>query len=174
MLTELTSKAMPKSLQLKENCFLDQFGERETLQARFNYYPKCQRPDLILGLKPHADGSGYTFILQDEIGLQIFNNDKWHTAPNVPHAILVLMGDQMEIMTNGVFKSPVHRVLSNSERDRISIAMFYTPEKGKEIGPEEGLVDGERPQLFKRVKDYADIHYEYYQRVMRALHTAEA
>ncbi|KAH7867352.1 hypothetical protein Vadar_032393 [Vaccinium darrowii] len=96
MLTELTSKAMAKSLQLEENCFLDQFGERETLHARFNYYPKCQRPDLILGLKPHADGSGYTVILQDEVGLQIFNDDKWHTVPKVPHAILILMGDQME------------------------------------------------------------------------------
>lgn len=40
--------------------------------------------------------------------------------------------------------------------------MFYKPEKGKEIGLEDGLVDGERPQVFKRVKDYADIHYEYY------------
>ncbi|XP_058188433.1 protein SRG1-like [Rhododendron vialii] len=174
MLTELTSKAMAKSLNLDENCFLNQFGERSILQARFNYYSKCQRPDLILGLKPHADGSGYTSILQDEVGLQVFKEDKWHTVPTVPHAILILMGDQMEIITNGVFKSPVHRVLSNSERDRISIAMFYTPEKGKEIGPEEGLVDGERPRLFKKVKDYADIHYGYYQRGMRALHTAEA
>ncbi|KAH7867249.1 hypothetical protein Vadar_030918 [Vaccinium darrowii] len=174
MVTELTSKAMAKSLNLEENCFLNQFGERSILQARFNYYSKCQRPDLILGLKPHADGSGYTVILQDEVGLQIFNNDKWHTVPKVPHAILILLGDQMEIMTNGVFKSPVHRVLSNSGRDRISIAMFYTPEKGKEIGPEDGLVDVERPKKFKKVKDYADIHWEYYDRGMRALHTAEA
>ncbi|KAL6996647.1 hypothetical protein U1Q18_006778 [Sarracenia purpurea var. burkii] len=174
MVTELTSKAMAKSLNLDENCFLNQFGERATLQARFNYYPKCQRPDLILGLKPHSDGSGYTIILQDEVGLQVFNKDKWYTVPRIPHAILILMADQMEIMTNGVFKSPVHRVLSNSERDRISIAMFYTPEKGKEISPEDGLVDDGRPRLFKKVKDYADTHWEYYQRGMRALHTAQA
>lgn len=76
-------------------------------------------------------------------------------------------------MSNGVFKSPVHRVLSNSERDRISVAMFYTPEAGKEIGPEEGLVTEKTPALFKKVKDYADIHFEYYNRGLRALHTAQ-
>ncbi|THG01202.1 protein SRG1-like isoform X2 [Camellia sinensis] len=173
IVTELTSKAMAKSLNLEENCFLKQFGKRSIMQARFNYYSKCQRPDLILGLKPHADGSGYTVILQDEVGLQVFNNEKWYTVPKIPHALFILMADQMEIMTNGVFKSPVHRVLSNSERDRISVAMFYTPEKGKEIGPEDGLVDEKRLRLFKKVKDYADTHWGYYQRGMRALHTAQ-
>ena len=77
-------------------------------------------------------------------------------------------------MTNGIFKSPVHRVLSNSERDRISVAVFYTPEVGKEIGPEDGLVNERTPKLFKMVKDYADTHFGYYQRGMRALHTAQA
>ncbi|GFZ17176.1 2-oxoglutarate (2OG) and Fe(II)-dependent oxygenase superfamily protein [Actinidia rufa] len=174
MVTELTSKAMAKSLNLEENCFLNQFGERAMLQARSIYYSKCQGPDLILGLKPHTDGTGYTLLLQDEVGLQVFNKDKWYAVPKISHAIFILMGDQMEIMTNGVFKSPVHRVLSNSERERVSIAMFYAPEKGKEIGPEDGLVNDERPRLFKKVKDYAYTHWEYYQRGMRALHTAKA
>ncbi|KAK3020496.1 hypothetical protein RJ639_045746 [Escallonia herrerae] len=33
MVTKLTSKAMAKSLNLEENCFLDQFGEQAPLQA---------------------------------------------------------------------------------------------------------------------------------------------
>ncbi|GMP34573.1 hypothetical protein CsSME_00007388 [Camellia sinensis var. sinensis] len=97
IVTELTSKAMAKSLNLEENCFLKQFGKRSIMQARFNYYSKCQRPDLILGLKPHADGSGYTVILQDEVGLQVFNNEKWYTVPKIPHALFILMADQMEV-----------------------------------------------------------------------------
>lgn len=76
-------------------------------------------------------------------------------------------------MSNGVFRSPVHRVLSDAKRDRVSVAMFYTPEVGKEIGPEEGLINAEAPRLFKMVKDYADVHFGYYQRGMRALHTAQ-
>jgi len=75
-------------------------------------------------------------------------------------------------MTNGIFKSPVHRVLTNSERGRISVAVFYTPETNKEIVPEEGLINEERPRIFKKVKDYAEIHWGYYQQGKRALHVA--
>lgn len=96
--TEIVSKAMAKSLSLDENCFLNQFGERETLQARFNYYSCTQRPDLVLGLKPHADGSGYTIILQDDVeGLQILKDEQWFTVPTISDALLVLMADQMEV-----------------------------------------------------------------------------
>ncbi|QCE08861.1 protein SRG1-like [Vigna unguiculata] len=172
--TNLISTAMAKSLDLEENCFLNQFGEQALLQVRFNYYSCCARPDIVLGLKPHADGSGYTIILQDDVeGLQVHNNDKWFTIPTISHALFVLMGDQMEIMTNGIFKSPMHRVLVNSKRERISVAMFYTPEPNKEIGPEQGLVNEEQPKLFKKVKDYADTHWEYYQRGTRAIHVAK-
>ncbi|GFP79681.1 protein srg1 [Phtheirospermum japonicum] len=145
--TENTSKSMARSLHLNESCFLKQFGERAEFQGRFNYYSPCTRPDLVLGLKAHADGSGYTVLLQDESGLQILNDGKWYTVPKKPeHALLVLMGDQMEIMSNGIFKSPVHMVLSDSKSDRVSVAVFYTPEVGKEIGPEEGLIDAEAPR----------------------------
>lgn len=95
--TEMVSKAMAKSLNLEERCFLNQFGEKAQYQARFNYYSCCQNPDLVLGLKPHADGSGYTVILQDEEGLQVFKDEKWITVPKLPEAVLVLMGDQMEV-----------------------------------------------------------------------------
>lgn len=162
-LTEIVSKAMAKSLNLEENCFLNQFGDRGTLQARFNYYSRCQACDRVLDLKPHADGSGYTVILQDVEGLQILKDGNWFTVPALYEALLVLMGDQMEIMSNGMFKSPVHRVVANSERERISVAMFYTPESKKEIGPEGGLISDDRPKLYKEVKDYAHLHWEYYQ-----------
>ncbi|KAE8709156.1 Calcium-binding EF-hand family protein isoform 1 [Hibiscus syriacus] len=173
MVTESVSKSMAKSLGLEENCILDEFGEGAALQARFNYYPCCRRPEIVLGLKPHADGTGYTIILQDEVeGLQILQNQHWFTVPTLPEALLILMGDQMEIMTNGIWKSPVHRVVSHMEKERTSIAVFYTPQKHKEIGPLDGLVNEETPPLFNKVQDYEITHWEYYQRGMRALHTA--
>ncbi|CAA0816451.1 2-oxoglutarate (2OG) and Fe(II)-dependent oxygenase superfamily protein [Striga hermonthica] len=170
--TDTISKSMARSLNLDESCFLKQFGDRAQYQARFNYYSPCTRPDLVLGLKAHADGSGYTVIVQDEPGLQILNDGEWCTvAQNPDNALIVLMGDQMEIMSNGVFKSPVHRVVSDSEKDRMSVAVFYSPEVGREIGPEEGLISEEGRRVFGRVKDYADVHWGYYQKGMRALHT---
>ncbi|TMW89070.1 hypothetical protein EJD97_017697 [Solanum chilense] len=172
MVTEITSKAMAKSLKLEENCFLEQFGKQAQFDARFNYYSPCQRPDLVLGLKPHADGTGYSIILQDEVGLQVLKDGKWYTVPKYPSALFVLMGDQMEVMSNGIFKGLVHRVVSNSERDRISVTMFYTPELGKEIGPEDDLVNMDRQRIYKKVTDYAETNWKFYQRGLRALHTA--
>uniref|UniRef100_A0A3Q7GWU1 Fe2OG dioxygenase domain-containing protein n=1 Tax=Solanum lycopersicum TaxID=4081 RepID=A0A3Q7GWU1_SOLLC len=100
MVTEITSKPMAKSLKLEENCFLEQFGKQAQFDARFNYYSPCQRPDLVLGLKPHADGTGYSIILQDEVGLQVLKDGKWYTVPKDPTALFVLMGDQMEVYIN--------------------------------------------------------------------------
>ncbi|KAK4267580.1 hypothetical protein QN277_024341 [Acacia crassicarpa] len=171
-MTEVVSKGMARSLNLEENCFTNQIGEGPTLQARFNYYSTCERPDLVLGLKPHSDSTAFTILLQDHEGLQIHKDGKWFTVPTIPHALLVLLGDQMEIMSNGVFKSPVHRVLTNSERDRLSVAMFYQPAPSQEIGPEDGLVSEEQPKLFNKVKDYGTIYWDFYQRGMRALHVA--
>ena len=96
--TEVVSKAMAKSLKLEEDCFLNQFGEKAELQARFNYYSCCERPDLVLGLKPHADGTGYTIILQDDVqSLQVSKDGHWFTVPAISNALLVLLGDQMEV-----------------------------------------------------------------------------
>lgn len=94
-------KAMARSLSLEENCFVDQYGERSKLHARFNFYPKCPRPDLVLGTKPHADGTGITVLLQDESveGLQFMKADKWYRAPNIPEALLINVGDQAEVST---------------------------------------------------------------------------
>ncbi|GAV82088.1 2OG-FeII_Oxy domain-containing protein/DIOX_N domain-containing protein [Cephalotus follicularis] len=168
---EILFKAMANSLKLEENSFSNQFGEQPVMQVRFNFYPPCSRPDQVLGVKPHSDRSGVTVLLQDEEveGLQIIEDDKWITVPVIPHALVVNLGDQMQIMTNGVYKSPVHRVLTNTERLRISVAMFNEPAPEKEIGPVDQLVDEERPRLYRNVKNYAAFNYECFQKGKVAL-----
>lgn len=99
-IVELLLKAMARSLKLKEDSFLDQYGERAIMTGRFNFYPPCPRPDLVLGLKPHSDGSAVTILLQDrEVeGLQFMKDDQWVRVPNnIPHALLVNVGDQVEV-----------------------------------------------------------------------------
>ncbi|KAF8393131.1 hypothetical protein HHK36_021372 [Tetracentron sinense] len=147
-IAELLYKGMARSLNLEENSFSSQLGERATFLARFNYYPPCPRPDLVLGLKPHSDFSVLAIVMPDKEveGLQVLIDDQWVTVSTIPHALLISMGDQMEIMSNGIFKSPVHRVVTNSERDRISLAVFHSPEPEKEIGPVDALVSEERPR----------------------------
>lgn len=146
-------KAISLSLNLEENCFLDQVGEQGKMYARFNYYPRCPRPDLVYGLKPHADGSTMTIVLPDEevLGLQFLKGDQWISVSTIPEAVLINIGDVMEIMSNGILKSPMHRVVTNATSDRISVAVFCCPEEENEIGPAEGLINEDTLRLYKKI-----------------------
>ncbi|KDP31635.1 hypothetical protein JCGZ_15373 [Jatropha curcas] len=165
---------MARSLNLEEDSFLKQYEDQEVMAARFNYYPTCPRPDSVLGVKAHSDGSAITFLLQDKEveGLQMFKDDQWHRVPIIPHAFVVNAGDQMQIMSNGIFKSPVHRVVTNTETERMSIAVFCIPDSEKEIKPADGLIDETRPRLYKTVKDYVSLYFEYYQQGKRTIEAA--
>lgn len=100
MIVEILLRSMAKALDLAESSFLNQYGERPIMYTRYNFYPPCPRPDLVHGLKPHSDGSAITILLQDEEveGLQILKDDRWVRVPIVPHALLVNIGDQIEVM----------------------------------------------------------------------------
>jgi isopenicillin N synthase-like dioxygenase len=55
------------------------------------------------------------------------------------------------MVTNGLYRSIEHRVTVNSEKERLSIAAFYSPKLDGELGPAPSLVTVERPELFKRI-----------------------
>ncbi|XP_054805052.1 codeine O-demethylase-like [Prosopis cineraria] len=169
-LNEVILKAMAKSLNLEENSFLKQCGETNMF-ARFNYYPPCKRPEFVLGLKPHADGSAITFLLQhhEVEGLQILRDNNWFKVPIIPEALLVNVGDQIEIMSNGIFKSPVHRAVINSDKERLTLAMFCAPDVEAEIEPVKELIDESRPKLYKSIKNYVQTYFQYYQKNRRAI-----
>ncbi|XP_075651697.1 protein SRG1-like [Castanea sativa] len=171
MVIEIILTAMARSLDLEDNCFLDQYGKEGKMNAGFNYYPKCPRPDLVIGIEEHTDAAAITFLLQDnEVeGLQFQKDNQWFKVPIIPEALLVIVGDQAEIMSNGIFKSPVHRVVTNSERERISLAVFCLPGFNEEIGPIDRLVDESRPRLYKKVKNYVSIYLEYFKQRKRPI-----
>lgn len=102
------------------------------LQKKINYYPKCPQPELALGVEAHTDVSALTFILHNMVpGLQLFYEGRWITAKCVPGSIIMHIGDTIEILSNGKYKSILHRGLVNKERVRISWAIFCEPPKDK-------------------------------------------
>lgn len=76
-------------------------------------------------------------------------------------------------MSNGIFKSPMHRVVTNTERMRMSLAFFHEPDPELEIGAVDSLVSEERPRLYRNVKNYGAINYESYQKGIVALETVK-
>ncbi|KAF9617074.1 hypothetical protein IFM89_033179 [Coptis chinensis] len=176
LVAEIVLKYMAKSLGLEENYFHSAVQENAPTFLRFNYYPPCSRPDLVYGVKPHADGGAITILLQDKEveGLQILKDGNWIKVPIVPHALLVNVADQVEIMSNGVFRSVVHRVITNTEKPRFSLAMFYVPEKEIDIEPAKDLITESKPRLFKKMKseEYGELYFQSSSRGMRGIDNA--
>ncbi|KAL6606099.1 hypothetical protein ACP70R_041752 [Stipagrostis hirtigluma subsp. patula] len=163
-----TLRAIAKLLELDEDRLINQFGDKGSITyARFNYYPACPRPDLVLGISPHADARVLTLLLMDNDvgGLQVLKDGTWYNVPPVrDHALLINAGVLMEIMTNGIFRSPVHRVVTNSKRERISLGMFYATDLEKEFEPLPELIDEKHPAQYRKIKfsDLVAAQYEYY------------
>lgn len=93
-------RAMARLLELDDDGILGQFGNKDTTYARFNYYPACPRPELVLGLRPHSDVCVLTLLLMDEhvAGLQVLRDGTWYTVPPVSdRALLVNVGVSLEV-----------------------------------------------------------------------------
>lgn len=94
-------------------------GKITTMSAQFNYYPPCPKPDRVFGLRPHTDGTGVTFLLQDKQvrGLQLLKDNQWLSVPIMPHALLVFAGDQLEVCTY-IFNSKIIKESYNVKRGK--------------------------------------------------------
>lgn len=66
-------------------------------------------------------------------------------------------------MTNGVYRSIEHRATVNKEKERLSIATFYSPKLDGELGPAPSLITPEKPAFFNRIS-VADYFKGYFSR----------
>ncbi|KAM5554691.1 flavanone 3-dioxygenase 3-like [Rosa sericea] len=138
-----------ESLGLNPN-YLHEEVENGSQVMAVNCYPKCPEPELALGMPPHSDYGSITILLQSCPGLQILDQNKnWISVPDIEGALLVQMGDQMEVLSNGQYKSVVHRVTVSNEKNRLSIASLHSLSLDKKIEPAPLLVDSEHPKSYK-------------------------
>lgn len=95
----------------------------------FNYPSRPAAPDVRWGVGEHTDYGLLTVLRQDDVGgLEIKTASGWIAAPPIAGSFVCNIGDMLERMTGGLFKSTPHRVaLNTSGRDRISLPFFFDP-----------------------------------------------
>ncbi|XP_075512200.1 1-aminocyclopropane-1-carboxylate oxidase homolog 3-like [Primulina tabacum] len=116
---------LSEALGLKPNHLgVMECGEGITLLC--HYYPLCPQPELTVGTSQHADSDFLTVLLNDGVnGLQVLYQNQWVDVPFVHGALVVNVGDLLQLVSNDRFKSAEHRVLANNASPRISVACFF-------------------------------------------------
>uniref|UniRef100_A0A0D9VSU5 Fe2OG dioxygenase domain-containing protein n=1 Tax=Leersia perrieri TaxID=77586 RepID=A0A0D9VSU5_9ORYZ len=153
-LSRRVMRVMSRGLGLDDGRLLAAFGGEGSEGAcmRVNFYPRCPQPELTLGVAAHSDPGGMTMLLVDDHvkGLQVRNADnQWITVDPVPNAFIVNVGDQIQVLSNAVYKSVEHRVTVSAAEDRLSLALFYNPRSDLPLAPMPELVaPPDRPALY--------------------------
>ncbi len=92
-------------------------------------------------LGAHCDYVGFTLLLTDKIsGLQgMDKNGEWYDilSPNDENIFIVNAGEMIERGTNGLWLAAKHRVIQNTNSERISVALFSGPNSNTLIKPFE-------------------------------------
>ncbi len=127
------------SLGLEENHLHNHYTSDPLILFRIFHYPvqnAYAELDAPWGVGEHTDYGVLTILKQDEVGgLQVKSKSGWIDAPYIPGTFICNIGDMLEKMTKGFYKSTPHRVINTSGRDRYSYPLFFDPGFDVRVGP---------------------------------------
>ncbi len=155
-------EGIASSLGLESCYFADHYTwEPLTLFRIFNYPGNPALPDdePRWGVGEHTDYGLLTILKQDDTGgLQVKSRGGWTAAPPIPGAFLCNIGDMLDRMTAGRYKSTPHRVQNVTRRDRLSFPFFFDPNFDARIKPivtaDAALATDDRAERW----DHASVH----------------
>ncbi|KAK4256547.1 hypothetical protein QN277_006256 [Acacia crassicarpa] len=122
---------------------------------RLNHYPPTlsdrDTSNSKVGFGEHSDPQILTILTSNDVGgLQISLQDGvWIPVSPDPSAFCVNVGDALQVMTNGRFKSVRHRAMTNSQRSRMSMAYFAAPPLNAWIVAPPVMVTPDTPSLYR-------------------------
>jgi isopenicillin N synthase-like dioxygenase len=137
-MTELGHQVMrgiALSLGLSENYFAERYTRDPLILFRIFNYP-AQSDATGWGVGEHTDYGLLTILKQDDCGgLQIKTHAGWIAAPPLPNTFVCNIGDMLDRLTSGLYRSTPHRVRNVSGRDRLSFPFFFDPNWNAQIEP---------------------------------------
>jgi isopenicillin N synthase-like dioxygenase len=164
--TQLGHRLM-EGIALSLGLSADYFAKRYTadpliLFRLFNYptQPVPEGLDVQWGVGEHTDYGLLTILHQDHIGgLAVHTPGGWIDAPPVAGSFVCNIGDMLDRMTGGLYKSTPHRVKRNtSGRDRLSFPLFFDPNFEARVQRIEGLAGADARDDSAERWDRANVH----------------
>jgi isopenicillin N synthase-like dioxygenase len=123
------------ALGLEADYFARAYTAEPTILFRIFHYPADRGTD-NWGVGEHTDYGLLTLLAQDAHGgLQVKTPRGWIEAPPVPGTLVCNIGDMLDRLTGGWFRSTPHRVRNESGRDRLSFPLFFDPDFAARIEP---------------------------------------
>ena len=165
--------AIAETLDLPPPALLDAFGPGHTSFLRLNRYPPCEDPapadaptmpaSGCLGVHHHTDAGALTLLLQDDRpGLQVCRDGRWHLVEPRPDALVVNLGDVVQVWSNDRYRAALHRVLADRTATRYSAPFFLNPTSETIYAPLGAAAPRYRPirwgefRAARAAGDYAD------------------
>ena len=129
-------------LGLDRGWFAQHLTADPTVLFRVFHYPPGDTQSW--GVGEHTDYGLVTLLAQDRSGgLQVRSRDTWIDVPADPYVFVVNIGDMLERMTRGGYRSNPHRVRNLSGADRLSFPLFLDPSWDATVTPlPEAAFDG--------------------------------
>lgn len=125
------------SLGLDARYFRDTYTASPTLLFRIFHYPASDAEGW--GVGEHTDYGLLTLLAQDDNGgLQVKTPHGWIDAPPIPRTLVCNIGDMLDRLTGGVYRSTPHRVRNTSGRSRLSFPFFFDPGFDAQVVPLPG------------------------------------
>lgn len=132
------------SLGLDARYFADRCTGDPLVLFRIFHYPgtdaRVARPERW-GVGEHTDYGVLTLLKQDDVGgLEVRTRDGWICAPPIADAFVCNIGDMLDRMTRGLYRSTPHRVRNDTSRSRLSFPFFFDPGFESRVQPIEGIL----------------------------------
>jgi isopenicillin N synthase-like dioxygenase len=138
------------------------FEVGHTSFLRLNYYPVCPAPARPrgvstpttghLGVNHHTDAGALTLLLQDDQpGLEVYRNGEWFLVEPRRDALVINIGDIVQVWSNDRYRAALHRVLANARAERFSAPFFFNPSYGATYAPLPSTVDARRPARYRPI-----------------------
>jgi len=134
--------------------YFDERTDRPLYQLRATRYPPQQATQIddddSIGCGTHKDQSVVTIIWQvDEPGLQMLTRSgEWIVMPVSPGTFACTLGYATEILTNGEWRAPPHRVINISGAERHTVSFFYDPNEDCVLEPLAPFVGPGKPARY--------------------------